>query len=76
MSANQLAVIESQYVTIKEAQVLIRASRSTIYNLLADQRIHAVKRGHRTLVELRSLREYLASLPKAEIGPQSNRALR
>ncbi len=37
--------------------------RSTCYEMLKDQRIRAKKLGARTLIELASVDEYLASLP-------------
>lgn len=46
-----------------EAAKLAGISRSEIYNQLASGHIKARKVGKRTLVELASLRDWLASLP-------------
>ncbi len=56
-------------VTITEATILSRLSRSTLYRLAGSGIIPFVKSGARTLVPLQALKHYLTSLPSANIRP-------
>ena len=61
------------YGSILEAARLAGCCRSTIYSLMGEGRIRAVKLGRRTLVDLRSVRAYLDTLPPARIAPHVGR---
>jgi excisionase family DNA binding protein len=52
---------------IKEGARLTGMSRTRIYELIGENRIEAVKAGHRTLLRMGNLQDYMASLPRAEI---------
>ena len=54
--------------TIQQAYEAFGLPRATIYRLLADGRILAVKANRRTLLLWDSLDEYIASLPQASFG--------
>ena len=54
-------------VPIKVAADVLGQSRTTIYELIADEKVKAVKSGRSTLVVYESLKQYAASLPAAEI---------
>lgn len=56
-------------VRIPEAQRISGLSRSEIYRSAGQGKIVMLKCGRSTLVEVRSLREAIASLPRAEIRP-------
>lgn len=59
--------------TVPEACRISGLSRPTLYRLLGDQKIKAVKAGGRTLIRLDSLRDYLESLPPAVIRRSKGR---
>lgn len=52
--------------SIEDAAKLLGLSRATIYRLLRDKRIKAVKSGHRLLFRRADLEAYLANLPEAD----------
>ena len=54
-------------VPIKVAADVLGQSRTTIYELIAAEKIKAVKSGRNTLIVYESLKQYAASLPAAEI---------
>ena len=54
-------------VPIKVAADVLGQSRTTIYELIAAEKIRAVKSGRSTLIVYESLKQYAASLPAAEI---------
>lgn len=56
-------------VPIPIAADYIGRSVTFIYNALADGKIRAVKSDKRTLVQVQSLHEYIATLPPAKIKP-------
>ena len=51
-------------VTIPEACKLIGISRSSLYEALADGKLHAVKFGNRTLIPYEELKRCIAALPE------------
>jgi excisionase family DNA binding protein len=53
--------------TIEGAVQASGLPRTTIYELLGQQKISAVKAGRRTLIPAESLQAYLANLPAANI---------
>jgi len=59
-------------VTIPDACKLIGISRSSLYEALADGKLHAVKFGNRTLIPYEELRRCIAALP--EWQPECQRA--
>ena len=54
-------------VPIKVAADVLGQSRTTIYELIAAEKVKAVKSGRSTLIVYESLKQYAASLPSAEI---------
>lgn len=56
-------------VTIRQATEISGLPRSTIYILLSQRKIKAVKVGRRTLILFDSLRGYLEGAPAAEFPP-------
>lgn len=54
-------------VSIDEAAERIGLCRRTVYQLIATDRIQAVKAGRSTRVIFESLKQYAASLPPAKI---------
>ena len=60
--------ITPEMVPLPRAPALFGLSRSHLYRLAADGRIRMVKAGARTLVDAASVRDFLASLPPAQIG--------
>ena len=59
---------EPAYGSIADAARLAGICRSKLYHLLGEGRIRAVKLDRRTLIDLRSVRAYLDSLPAARIA--------
>lgn len=45
---------------------MISCSRPTLYKLIREGRIRAVKNGDRTLIPAQSLKDFAESLPRAE----------
>lgn len=58
--------MEKLLVSIPEAARLCGLSRSGLYERLADGSIRAVKAGRKTLVDVASLKSFVASLPTAQ----------
>ena len=58
------AQMDPIYVPVSETSRLGGWSNVTTYRLIADEKLIAVKAGSKTLVEMASLRAYLASLPR------------
>jgi excisionase family DNA binding protein len=54
-------------VPVKDAANILGQSRTTIYELIAAEKIKAVKSGRNTLIVYESLKQYAASLPSAKI---------
>jgi excisionase family DNA binding protein len=54
-------------VPIKVATDILGQGRTTIYELIAAEKIRAVKSGRSTLIVYESLKQYAASLPSAKI---------
>lgn len=53
--------LEPIAVTLAEAKSITSLSRSTLYRLIRDQKIRAIKAESRTLFNVQSLRDYLSS---------------
>jgi excisionase family DNA binding protein len=51
-----------------QAAAFLGTSRSRIYRLLREGRLHALKQGTATIVTMTSLRSYAANLPAATFG--------
>jgi excisionase family DNA binding protein len=51
-----------------DAARMLGESRTTIYRLLGEGKLRAVKRGVSTLIVVSSIHEYFDSLPPAEFG--------
>lgn len=58
------ASIEPLYATIRATSKLTSFSDVTIYRMIADHKLRAVKAGRKTLVEVASIHEYLRALPR------------
>jgi excisionase family DNA binding protein len=56
--------LERLYASIREASQIVGLSPVTLYRLIASEKLVAVKAGSKTLVEVASLRSYMASLPR------------
>jgi len=54
-------------VPVKDSADILGQSRTTIYELIAAEKIKAVKSGRSTLIVYESLKQYAASLPSAKI---------
>jgi excisionase family DNA binding protein len=50
-------------LSVKDAITTSGLSRSTLYNLISEGRLEAIKFGRRTLIKGESLERLLASLP-------------
>jgi excisionase family DNA binding protein len=61
-------------VSLKEAGRLLGVNRTRIYRLIADGLIDARKIGRRTLITMKSIRDYASALPKAQIGVGARQA--
>lgn len=59
-----------KYGTIATTMERYDLSRRTVYDLLADGSLSAVKRGATTLIDLEHADAYFASLPRAVFRPQ------
>ena len=59
--------IDPVLVPLNQAATMIGQHRRTIYSLIAAGRIKAVKSGRSTLVVYDSIKQYIASLPPAQI---------
>jgi excisionase family DNA binding protein len=55
---------EPLFVSIKESGRIAGLSPVTIYRLIAGGHLRAAKAGSKTLVELASVKAYLAALPR------------
>ena len=56
--------LEPLYVSLKDAETISGLSAVTLYRRIADGKIICRKAGSKTLVELKSLRGFLESLPR------------
>ena len=56
--------IEPLYVSIPETSRIVGLSTVTIYRLIANKRLVCIKAGAKSLVEMASIKSYLASLPR------------
>jgi hypothetical protein len=60
--------------TIPDAMKVAGLGRTTVYALIGGGKIEARKAGGRTLVMAASLRNYIASLPPAQIAAPKTKA--
>jgi excisionase family DNA binding protein len=58
-----MAAIEPIFISVKDAAEALSLSRWNVYNLLDEGAIASSYKGTRRLVNVKSLREYAASLP-------------
>jgi hypothetical protein len=56
--------VEPLYVSISDTTVLTGLSTVTVYRLIAKGKLVCVKAGAKSLVEVASIKSYLASLPR------------
>jgi excisionase family DNA binding protein len=59
--------VEQISVSVAQASALTNISRSRIYELIASGRLQARKQGSRTVVLYDGLRQFVATLPPADI---------
>ncbi len=59
---------------IPQAQALSGLSRSALYRLAAERQVRFVKHGSNTMVDMASVRDFLASLPAAAIAAPRKQA--
>jgi excisionase family DNA binding protein len=64
-----------QYCTVREARASLCCGSTKLYDLIGSNKIRAVKDGGRTLIDIRSIDAYLASLPVG-INSTGHRAMR
>jgi excisionase family DNA binding protein len=57
-----------RYCSIQDVCIITGLSQATIYRLLADHRLRALKAGSKTLVDLRSVDAFLEALPAIGAG--------
>jgi excisionase family DNA binding protein len=62
--------VEPIMSSISDVMRFTGLSRSTIYLLLGDEKLEAVKCGRKTLILNTSLQKYIASLPRARVSPR------
>lgn len=60
--------------TIKRVEEDFGICRSTLYRLLSDRKVDAVKIGRRTMIKGDSLRAYVDALPSATFRPGASDA--
>ncbi|MBM3592314.1 MAG: helix-turn-helix domain-containing protein [Alphaproteobacteria bacterium] len=65
-----LDLVSIMAAPIRQACAISGLSRSGMYRAAAAGRIRLLKHGRSSLVDMVSVREYLASLPQAEIRQQ------
>jgi excisionase family DNA binding protein len=58
------ARIDPIYVPVAATCAALGLSKVTVYRLIAQGKLRAVKAGAKTLIEVTSIREYAASLPR------------
>jgi hypothetical protein len=75
MRASSLTMlqVEPLIVRIPQTSQYIGRCTATVYDLISQGRLRAVKSDARTLVTMDSIKEYVASLPAAEIKPRPKR---
>jgi predicted DNA-binding transcriptional regulator AlpA len=61
--------IPVEFVPLADAKAFTGIGRSSLYSLFGRGEICAIKAGRRTLYDVASLREWLASRPAAVIRP-------
>lgn len=62
--------------TIPEATAASGIGRTTLYQLIGDGDLVAIKIGNRTLITAESLRKLIEAAPRAEIRPAHRRTVR
>lgn len=60
---------EPMLVSLDEVSVLIGKSRRTVYELIATDKLKAVKAGRNTRVIYQSVKAYVDNLPAVKIKP-------
>ena len=67
---NALGPVSIMAAPIRQACAISGLSRSGIYRAAAAGQIRLIKNGRSSLVDMASVREYLAGLPRADIRQQ------
>jgi hypothetical protein len=65
--------VEPLLVSIPQTSQLIGRCTATVYELAGSGRLVAVKSDGRTLITMVSIKEYVASLPRAQIAQRPKR---
>jgi excisionase family DNA binding protein len=60
--------VERLLLTVEDAGTMLGVRRSTIYALMGSGHLTARKIGRRTVITVESVRNYLATLPAADIA--------
>jgi excisionase family DNA binding protein len=63
----------TQLLDVNQAAAEV-GSRTTLYALIGQGKIRAVKLGSRTRIDAQSLRDFITSLPEARIAPPRKRS--
>ncbi len=56
-------LITPRFVTVKETRRILNLSHGSVYKLLRNGKIKAVKHGGKTLINYESVNDYVDSLP-------------
>jgi hypothetical protein len=68
-----IAALEPMLCSVQAAVKILGRSERSIIDAIARGQIHAVKSDRRTLVVVQSLKDYVASLPRAKGTPNGSR---
>jgi len=60
-----IAPIEPMLISIKAGVAILGISERSIYNMIHNRELEAVKVRNRTMLVLQSIRNYVAKLPRA-----------
>lgn len=71
---NISSLVAPEMVPLPKAPLIFGLSRSALYRLASTGHIKLLKVGARTLVDARSVRQYLSALPEANIRTDPHRA--
>jgi hypothetical protein len=66
-----IAIVEPLLCSVAAATAIIGRGQSFVIDAIATGKIQAVKSDRRTLVVIKSLREYVDSLPLAKLKPDN-----
>ena len=65
--------IEAEWVSVRDASVMLGVHRSTIYVLIGEKRLVAKKLGVKTIISVASIRRLPETLPDVQASPPKPR---